>query len=239
MATNLIDNADILTANGVPRWTFVSAPLRDQFPFAPIVLIRVHPTGFAATPSGTGWLVRPDVVVTASHVVPRVLPNSSVMLADHQFEVIPGPDWRSQFVRRVTRHPSLDLALVHLPSALVSTRTASLFFQSDCLVLRPRSTSALVGGTVHLAGFALETGQGMISAQGRVDSLRSGALFYNLDTVDGVSGAPVMVIPANREPEVVALHVAGRDFSAAARAANRNVGLHLDAGAVAWINRNA
>ncbi|HEY5711123.1 MAG TPA: trypsin-like peptidase domain-containing protein [Allosphingosinicella sp.] len=168
-----------------------------------------------ATPNGlfrgTGWLAGPRLVMTAAHCVYR--PREFGGWA-REIIVSPGRTWRSQpfgsFVSQRfscaaewirTGRRETDLGCIHLAEPVGESLGWFRYAGAD--------PGALVGASVVASGYPEFSGtyNNLLTASGAVHDTAPGRIFYDVDTTDGQSGAPVWSLdddPAN--PTVFAVH---------------------------------
>jgi V8-like Glu-specific endopeptidase len=197
---------------------------------------------------GTGWFVTPVNVVTAAHVtnVGEAWNRVSAPVSWH-LEVIPGfaGDQRpfgTFWASNVVRHPlwtgrpttSHDIAIVK-----VAPSNGAPFPAQHCLQPIADVISASSQPQVTVVGYphVVDSGSTPTFASGPVRMVEAPLCFYDIDTEDGQSGAPVMTSVSGAVGALVAaIHSGGQGSGSTSLSNALNAGLCLRQELVAWIN---
>lgn len=162
------------------------------------------------TTVGTGWLAGPRTVVTAGHCVNRPdiggwVRRILVMPARSSSETparVVATRFQCLKAWAVDRSKDFDVGVVHLPMPLGE--------QFGWLGFLPPTDGSLRELPVVSAGYPLELrGESMVSHEGRLTAATRHRIFYDVDTMAGQSGSPVMTTGANRH--VIGIHNYGED----------------------------
>jgi Trypsin-like peptidase domain len=189
---------------------------------------------------GTGFLVAPNLVMTAAHVARQLGPGRAQCAREgDRFDALQGPciDWRAEagrpdafsrfrIVEFVWEH-SDDVALLRIDAEGAMPQHASL---PPPLALRETQPTGLDGAFVYVVGYPLRGGEGGLAS----DTLRrifeatlgtkqlqpgkalapavlDGRLRHDCSTLGGNSGSPVFLLE-HGQPLVVGIHVSGLPF---------------------------
>lgn len=235
-----------------PRWTVASAAEAQVAPLAGIASLRLHVVGSGGTHVfflGTGWFTTPTTVVTAAHVTDISQAWASVASpASWHLEIVPGlastnRPFGTFWAATVIRHPSWngrhttdhDIAVLKtgpLPGA-------APFPQALCLRLVADAIGAASLPPVEVAGYPhrVDTGGTPVRGSGPVRLVEGGLCFYDIDTEDGQSGAPVLDLTNGvASLAVVAIHSGGQGNGMTAQSNGLNAGLRLRQELVAWLS---
>jgi V8-like Glu-specific endopeptidase len=234
---------------GAPRWQKLTPAQARSAPYSGVACIRLHiahPGPTAVFFMGTGWFLTPDTVVTAAHVTDISEAWARVPLAaGWHLEIIPafaaaqrplGTFWTTSLIR----HPrwngehttDFDIAVVKVAPASAGMPMAS----ANCLTPQADAIAAGLLPHVQVAGYpyAVDSGGTPVVASGSVRIVEGNLCFYDADTEDGQSGAPVMSAGPGT-PAVVAIHSAGRGNGSTGAAHALNAGLRLRRDLVDWL----
>lgn len=234
---------------GTPRWQQLTPAQARLAPYAGIACIRLHITHPGPTVvffMGTGWFLKPDTVVTAAHVTDVSEAWAKVPSpASWHLEIIPafasaqrpfGTFWATS----VIRHPrwtgqhttDFDVAAVKVAPASAGMPMAA----ANCLTPQADAVAPAMLPQVQVAGypFAVDFGGTPVSASGGVRIIEGSLCFYDVDTENGQSGAPVMSAGAGT-PSVVAIHSAGRGNGSTGPSQALNAALRLRQELVDWM----
>ena len=235
-----------------PRWSTVSPAQATVPPFAGIASLRLHIVGAGGTSvffMGTGWFLTPVNVVTAAHVtnVTDAWSRVSAPVSWH-LEVIPGfaGDQRpfgTFWASNVVRHPSwTGRPTTSHDIAIVKVAPANGVAFSPQLCLQPTADAISVSSQpeVTVAGYphVVNSGATPTFGFGPVRTVEGPLCFYDVDTEDGQSGAPVMTSTggASGGALVAAIHSGGQGSGSTSLANGLNAGLCLRQELVTWIN---
>jgi V8-like Glu-specific endopeptidase len=220
-------------------------------PFAGIASLRLHIVGAGGTSvffMGTGWFVTPVNVVTAAHVtnVSEAWSKVAAPVSWH-LQVIPGfaGDQRPFGVfwaSNVVRHPSWtgrpttshDIAIVKVAPA-----NGVAFPAQHCLGLVADAINASSQPQVTVGGYphVVDSGATPTFGSGPVRTVEGPLCFYDIDTEDGQSGAPVMTSAGGAAGALVAaIHSGGQGSGSTSLSNALNAGLCLRQELVSWIN---
>jgi V8-like Glu-specific endopeptidase len=240
---------DIL--GGQPRWSLIRPVQAAASPHSAIASLRLHIVGAGGTSvffMGTGWFMTPTTLVTAAHVTDISRPWASVAAPrSWHLEVIPGfaDDVRpfgTFWAVGVIRHPSWtgrpttshDIAVVKVaPEAGLS------FPHQHCLKPLADAITASSQPAVTIAGYPhiIDSGGTPVVASGAVHMVEGHLCFYDIDTEDGQSGAPVMTSAGGASSGLVAaVHSGGQGSGSTSLSNALNAGLRLRQELVTWIN---
>jgi V8-like Glu-specific endopeptidase len=248
MAQQRPQTADILRPT--PRWTSASLGQATEPPFAAIASLRLHIVGAGGTSvyfMGTGWFVTPLNVVTAAHVtnVSEAWRKVSAPVSWH-LEVIPGfaGDQRpfgTFWASDVLRHPSWtgrptashDIAIVKVapPNGVAFPPQFCLHPIADAISVSPQQP-VMVAGYPHV----VDSGATPTFGSGPVRTIEGHLCFYDIDTEDGQSGAPVLTSGGTTGALVAAIHSGGQGSGSTSLSNALNAGLCLRQELVTWIN---
>lgn len=237
---------DILLPEGA-RWREVSDEEARRLPCAAIASLRLHivgATGAQAFFAGTGWFVAPNAVVTAAHVTQVEEAWSKVPSAvSWHLEVVPGlvrgqRPFGETWARRVERHPQwsgvsasdFDIALILVTP--LAGGASNLFLRVEPFAFgSPESSNVEVVGYP----FAQFRGETAVRHAGPVRAIEGQRLFYDIDTEDGQSGAPVLLDRGDARPSVVGIHSAGQGIGTGPLARSLNVAVALRPDLLQWM----
>lgn len=159
---------------------------------------------------GTGWLAGPRLVMTAGHCVYRLAEFGGWATS---IRVSPGRNWQEQpFGSSVSTRFSCaadwlasgrreaDLGCIHLAEPIGQSLGWLRFAAAD--------PTQLAGAIVVASGYPEYAGSydNLLTATGAVRAVAPGRIFYDVDTTDGQSGAPVWTQTGAAEPTVIAVH---------------------------------
>jgi len=163
---------------------------------------------------GTGWLAGPRTVITAGHCVfdPATLLGFALSI-----DVTPGRNGASMPFGQVTatrfrtlqpwfdsQDPDFDIGAISLDTNLGNQVG---FFPAEA-----RPAGELQEHLAHISGYPRNPGHGVAQFhhRNRITSLTDRRLFYDVDTSEGQSGAPVWVLDVDGgSPIVVGVHTYG------------------------------
>ncbi len=173
---------------------------------------------------GTGFLVAPNIVVTAAHVLhPKgfkrgrsvlVMPGRNSTTAPALFQDTTNfylsPSWRPE-----ADDPGLDFAVIMLEgNAFSSCGTIKLQTLTDADLARLKKEKTLV----TVAGYPSDKPRGTLwRSRGPLLEFGETAIYYKNDTKPGQSGGPVFGYTIDDTPVVFAIHVQGDQDSNVAR----------------------
>lgn len=206
----------------------------DQVPFSNICLLHsFHGNETLARKMGTGWFLRPNIIVTAAHVVFDEATFGDDGFADKVFGW-PGYDGSSQ------SNPSFASSELFVHPDYVR----NLSLKSDIAVIRIDDDMARKGlafisdppadrTPIMVAGYPADKGGlSMYQCAGSVIAVDGDFVFYNSDTENGESGAPVI----NDNGIVIATHIDGKQFSGQLPEEG-NLGIRLHSGILGWMQQ--
>ncbi len=215
-----------------PKWIIVPQHLAQRGPLASICSItRLGANPKAVGVAGSGWLARPNWVVTAGHVITDIAHSQGVPPQNARVQVVTGRDWHmaSPVLRpadRVAVHPGWlqqrdewDIALVRLQRNFAIPGGELLYTQPGAAF---RTTDT------HVCGFTAVGGtMRFMSAGGRISHNDGTFAWHTVDTDDGESGAPLL-----QAGVAVAVHKQGHGFGG--RGAE-NAALELRRDVLIWL----
>lgn len=232
-----------LLASSVP-W-FLGVPNTRIFPHSAICQFRQASPGGGDDCFGSGFYIGRNLVLTAKHVVDG---------GPAQLILVPGKNGAGTGASNeplgrfsvantnanVRKHPTLDIALVKVPSAAPGGRWFAI---EELMQSRPWG--------VAVCGYSMQSNNTALIHRlvnrtidqdkqhlhgGRILSIddSDGSFAYDIQTLGGASGSPVYEVVPGTRPRVVAVgvHVSNND-----RATNR--GMRLTAAALTWIRQQA
>jgi glutamyl endopeptidase len=231
----------------VPRWTLATPTQAASLPYAAIASLRLLIIGSSGRFwffLGSGWFMNPTSVVTAAHVTDISEAWSSVPApVSWHVEVIPGltgdqKPFGTFWAASVNRHPSwtgrhttgYDIGVIK-----IAAQNGAVFPEEKCL----HPTSDLITEdlfpTVEIAGYpyVVDKGSTPVRSAGPVRAVEGPLCFYDIDTEDGQSGAPVMS-NAN-EISVVGIHSGGQGNGGTSLSNGLNAGLRLTRELLSWL----
>lgn len=238
---------DILQPQGA-RWQEVSATEASQLPYAAIASLRLHIVTSTKTQvffAGTGWFIAPNAVVTAAHVTDvEKAWNTVASPVSWHIEAVPGlargaRPFGETWALRVVRHPQwsgISASDFDVAAVIVTPLAAA---GNQFLRAEPWPATALEAPTVSVAGypFAQFRGETPVRHEGPVRVREGNCLFYDIDTEDGQSGAPVLFDAGGSRPvTVVGIHSAGQGLGTSSLARSLNVGVALRSELLEWID---
>lgn len=242
------ETLDILGSQ--PRWSLVTPSQSAASPLSAIASLRLHIVGASGTTvffMGSGWFMTPTTVVTAAHVADITKPWTSVAApASWHLEIVPGlasevRPFGTFWAVSVIRHPlwigqpttSHDIAVIK-----VSAAAGSAFPQEHCLKPLADAISASSQPPVTIAGYPyiVDSGGTAVVGSGPVRMVEGPLCYYDIDTEDGQSGAPVMTLQAGSGTGLVAaIHSGGQGNGSSSLSNALNAGLRLRQELVTWL----
>lgn len=237
--------ADVL--GSVPRWVVATPSEAAAPPLAGIASLRLHIVGAGGTVVfflGTGWFLSPTTVVTAAHVTDVSAAWSKVVApVSWHIEILPGRAaqqnpfgtyWAGQVIRHprwTGRHPDDN------DIAILKTAEGPPFPQQHCLRAAADVITASSLPAVTVAGYphTVDSGGTPVRSSGPVRVVEGALCFYDIDTEDGQSGAPVL-LAANGTASVAAIHAGGQGSGTTSLANGLNAGLRLRRELVDWLD---
>jgi glutamyl endopeptidase len=220
-------------------------------PLAAVASLRLHVVGSGGTSVfflGTGWFMTPTTVVTAAHVTDITKAWSSVVApVSWHIEILPGlaagqKPFGTFWASAVTRHPAwTGVHTTNHDIAVLKTSAASSglpFPQESCLRPAADVISAASMPAVTVAGYPhiVNSGGTPVTASGPVRVVEGGLCFYDIDTEDGESGAPVLTPIGGHSTPVAAIHSGGQGNGATSLSNGLNAGLRMRQDLVQWLN---
>jgi V8-like Glu-specific endopeptidase len=212
----LVGTEDII--NRDPGWRELSEGEASRQPYSAICQILVRNKFDGTTiATGTGWLAGRATVITAAHVVNFRNIRLEVRFRSAPFDRFIADDVQQHrdFALKDSFRPGFphDVAAVRLPAGMDR---------------RPLEIAQPVGAQVEVAGFPNRRG-GFVTHVGAILRVERGYLSHLADTVEGHSGAPIMV-----QGRAVALHLGG--FSINPFNNPGNTGLELSGEVRSFVN---
>lgn len=182
-----------------------------HFPWRPICSLRIR-TGDGDYFSGTGWLAGPRTIITAGHCV--YLPTMGGWAKE--IEIVPGHDAHERpfgtlvstefqtvrgWIQDLDRQ--FDYAAITLPPGRDLEEVGHFGFAVY-------DEASLLGAYLNVAGYPTDKPLGTLWwAARKAKRVKRGAIYYDIDTTGGQSGAPVWRLDAQGRRLVVGIHTNG------------------------------
>lgn len=193
----------------------VRVPDPQNLPWRMVCALTIVAQNGGTVP-GTGWLAGPRTIITAGHCVfdPATLLGFATSIL-----VTPGRNGGSMPFGQVaatrfrTLQPWIDSADPNFDIGAISLDT-SLGNQVGFFSAAARPASQLQTRLAHISGYPENPGSGVeqFHHRNRITSIASQRLFYDVDTSEGQSGAPVWVLDVDGGPPiVVGVHTYGNE----------------------------
>ena len=234
-----------------PRWRIVTPAETQRHPLSAVASLRVHiasATGLHPFFLGTGWLAGPQLVITAAHVTDiHAAWRTVAQPQSWHVEVVSGLAAGSRplgesWAVAVVCHPLWDGAAASDYDIAALRLDKPVLPAEECLRPSPAVERSGPPSLVRVVGYphVIDKGGTPVEGEGPVKVVEGSRFFYDIDTEDGQSGAPVFLpVSAPGNTTVVGIHCGGRGNGTSPLANSLNAGLHLRRELIDWIQQLA